>query len=239
MMTIEDQLLAEIQSTLGSAIAPSLIRSDPSGVFEGYILSLVLRAAIKEGARTPIQYRDVHGNIPTIFEFRTSPGYIASKAKSYTHAVIEFPNKPILEVHVSVRVKGSSKVLHECDVAVITQEEANRCRKESRPARPGSPSLWVSPDSSKVVLAVECKFYKKADLGLNLARSFIGLTSDISSRCNNYFVTSTSSESIEVLLSNKSKIWYRNIIPAEAKEVEMLRNAFQTTFRNFITTPRW
>ena len=42
-MAIEDELLAEIQSTLGSAITPSLRRSDPSGIFEGYILSLVLR----------------------------------------------------------------------------------------------------------------------------------------------------------------------------------------------------
>src|SRR5437879_11077517 len=84
MITIEDQLLTEIRSTLGSAITPSLRLSDPSGIFEGYILSIVLRAAIIEGAIIPLQYQDVNGNIPTIFEFRTSPGYIASRSEEHT-----------------------------------------------------------------------------------------------------------------------------------------------------------
>src|SRR6266702_8361705 len=68
MMTIEDQLLNEIQATLGGAITPSLTRADPSGLFEGYIFSLILRAAINEGAGAPIDYVDVRNNFnPPIF----------------------------------------------------------------------------------------------------------------------------------------------------------------------------
>lgn len=237
-MTIEDQLLAEIQSTLGSAITPNLRRSDPSGIFEAYILSFVLRAAIRVGARTPIRYEDVNGNSPTIFEFRASPSYIASTARPYTHALIEFPNKPLLEAHVGVLVEGESGVLHECDVAIITREEAQRCRRESRMGWSGSPAVWISPDTAKIVLSVECKFYQRARLDVDLARSFLGLTSDMSTRCDKYFVASASADSVEVLLNEKHKIWHRNILPG-AVETEMLQNAFQTTFRNFITSRKW
>jgi hypothetical protein len=237
-MAIEDELLAEIQSTLGSAITPSLRRSDPSGIFEGYILSLVLRAAVRMGASNPILYEDINGNMPTIFEFRTSPGYIASIARPYTYAIIEFPNKPVLEAHIGVLVEGESGVLHECDVAVITREEAARCRRESQLAWSGSPAIWISPNTAKIVLSVECKFYQRANLGIDLARSFLGLTFDMSAKCIKYFVTSTSSNSVDVLLNSKGKSWYSNILPGTVG-AEMLQSAFQKTFENFITSRRW
>jgi hypothetical protein len=237
-MAIEDELLAEIQTTLGSSITPSLRRSDPSGIFEGYILSLVLKAAVRMGARNPIQYEDVNGNTPAIFEFRTSPGYIASTARLYTHAIIEFPDKPVLEAHIGVLVEGESGVLHECDVAVLTREEAVRCRGESRLAWSGSPAIWVSPSTAKIVLSVECKFYRRANLDIDLARSFLGLTSDMSSKCVKYFVASTSSNSVEVLLNSKGKSWYSNILPGVVG-TEMLQGSFQKTFENFITSRKW
>jgi hypothetical protein len=240
MMTIEDQLLNEIQAALGGAITPSLTRADPSGLFEGYILGLVLRAAINEGARTPIDYEDVNGNMnPPIFEFRTSPGYIASQRKAYTHAIIAFPNKPILEAHIGIRVEGNSGVLHECDVAVLTQTEATRCRRESIPGRPGRAGIWISPKVAQIVLAVECKFYTPANLGLNLARSFVGLGSDISSRCDTYFVTNTSSQSVELFLAEKGKNWFRDVVPTALNDTGLLVNQFQRTFRNFRTLRKW
>jgi len=239
-MTIEDQLLNEIQATLGGAITPSLTRADPSGLFEGYIFSLILRAAINEGAGAPIDYVDVRNNFnPPIFVFRTSPGYIASQRKAYTYAIINFPNKPILEAHIGIRVEGNSGVLHECDVAVLTQEEAERCRRESAPESPGRAGTWVSPKVSQVVLAVECKFYTRANLGLNLARSFVGLDSDISSRCDTYFVTNTSSQSVELFLAEKGKNWFRDVVPTALNDTGLLVNQFQRTFRKFRTLRKW
>ena len=240
-MAIEDELLAEIQSTLGGAMLPNIRRSDPSGIFEGYILSIILRAAIRVGARTPIRYEnvdDIGGAIPTVFEFRSSPNYIASRARSYTHAIIEFPNKPLLEAHVGVVVEGESGVLHECDIALITREEAMRCREESILPQRGSPGIWISPDTSKIVLAVECKFYRRARLDVDLARSFLGLASDISPKCEKYFVARASAASVEVLLNHKKKTWHRNILPGTI-DTEMLQSALQTTFRNFITSRKW
>ncbi len=104
-MTVATDLLNQIQATFGSAISPSLTTSsDTSDIFEGYVFSLVIEAARTEGGT--ITYRDVNGNIPTVFIFRTSPGYIFSRNQPYTHAVISFPNKPPLEAHIGVRVLG-------------------------------------------------------------------------------------------------------------------------------------
>src|SRR2546429_9236173 len=101
-MSIEMTLRNEIESileTLGSLITPNLPSAlASSSLFEGYLLSLVLQAAKLKGAN--IDYRDVENKRPTRLVFRTSPGYIASKAQSYTHAIIEFPNKPVLEAHI-------------------------------------------------------------------------------------------------------------------------------------------
>jgi hypothetical protein len=238
-MSIEMTLSNEIESilaTLGSLITPGLPSAlVSSSLFEGYLLSLVLQAAKLEGAS--IDYRDVDGSTPTKLVFRTSPGYIASKAKPYTYAIITFPNKPVLEAHIGVRVAGSTGVLHQCDVAVIKQTAAERCRRASQSTKPGQPIPWVSPKHSELILAVECKFYAKADLGLDLARSFIGLVSDIY-KPSFYFVTSTSSDSVETLLRKKKKDCRDNIIPSSTQEVTKLLSAFQDTFTYFKTLHR-
>lgn len=77
MVASNVDLLNEISLQLGHAINSSLTAtSDSSDLFEAYLLSLVLRAAEREGAN--ISYEDVHGNSsPTTFVFRTSPGQIA------------------------------------------------------------------------------------------------------------------------------------------------------------------
>ena len=77
MVASNVDLLNEISLQLGHAINSSLTAtSDSSDLFEAYLLSLVLRAAEREGAG--ISYEDVHGNSsPTTFVFRTSPGQIA------------------------------------------------------------------------------------------------------------------------------------------------------------------
>lgn len=218
MSTIAD-LLAEIETALGPAVSASLTTaSATSDVFEAYVFSLLIEAAETEGAT--ITYRDVFGNIPTTFVFRTSPGYIFSRIHPYTHAVLSFPNKAPLEAHVGVRVVGKSGVLHECDVAVITQIEAETCRRRE-----------VPPRSSKIIVAVECKFYS-TPLQLNLARAFIGLTSDLSAN-QAVFVSNSSSQSLEKLLSGRKKLWEHNIIPSSSVEVMRLRHKFQEAFQYF------
>jgi hypothetical protein len=218
-MPIKNGLLLDIQTALGASVTPSLsTASDASDLFEAYVLTLTIDAAKQEGAQ--VTYRDVFGNSPSRFVFRTSPGYIFSQAKPYTHAVIAFQGKTVLEAHVGVRVVGKSGVLHECDVAVIEQLEAETCRRKQ-----------VPPRSSKVLIAVECKFYS-TPLQLHLARSFLGLLSDLSAK-EALFVTNSSSESVEKLLSARGRDWEHDVTPGATLEVSRLRHAFQEGFKHY------
>jgi len=150
------------------------------------------------------------------FVFRTSPGFIFSTAQPYTYAVISLPGSPL-----GVQMAGRSEVLHECDVAVLPRAEAETCRQNN-----------VHPRSSKLILAVECKFYT-VSLPLHLARSFIGLGVDIGVEgC--HFVVNTNSDVIEKLLTHHKRRWEHKLVPGAALEVGRLRNSFQTTFKNFI-----
>jgi hypothetical protein len=221
-MPIRPALLGEIQAALGQAITPNLTAASAvSDLFEAYVLGLVVRAAQFEGAS--VEYRNVSGSITSDFVFRTSPGHIYSTARPYTHALIEFPGKPALEAHVGVRVAGKSQVLHECDVAVARHDEAETCRRNQ-----------VPPRSSKVVLSVECKFYTTS-LPLNLARAFVGLASDLSTK-DCYFVYNTSSASVEQFLTRRLTYrhrWEHQIVPNSTIAVSRLQNLFQDTFKNF------
>lgn len=221
-MAIPQDLLNEITNALGTAITPSLnTASAADDLFEAYLFSLVIQAAQLEGA-TSIRFLDRSGNTPTVFVFRTSPGYINSSAQNYSHAEIGFPNKPVLEAHIGIRVAGQSSVLHECDVCVLLKAEADLCRFG-----------WnrIAPRSSKVIIAVEAKYYTSS-LGLYLGRGFLGLTSDLSAD-KSIFVSNTTSQSVEKLLASKRKLWERNIVPGNVNDVDRLRITFQTAFKDF------
>lgn len=218
-MTINTALLTSIQGALGNAINPSLTSSSStSDIFEAYVFGLVLDAARIEGGN--ISFRDIYGNNPSTFIFRTSPGYIFSTAQSYTYAVIDFPNKPVLEAHMGIRVSGASGVLHECDVAVLYQSEAATCRINS-----------VSPRSSKLVMGIECKFYS-SNIPLGQARAFMGLRVDLTAQ-DCYFVINTSSDSAQKLLAKKNRDYGINIVPSSSTTVERLRSNFQSSFAKF------
>jgi hypothetical protein len=218
-MPIRPTLLVEIQNALGPNVTPNLTAtSSVSDIFEAYIFGLILEAARTEQAT--VTFQNVLYQTPAVFVFRTSPGYIFSNNQPYTHAVIQFPGKPTLEAHIGIRVSGRSTVLHECDVAVLLQTEAETCRRN-----------LVNPRSSKLVIAVECKFYSTS-IPLSMARGFVGLQVDLSAR-DCYFVINTNSVSAEKLLSKLDKIWGTSIIPSSPVSVTRLRNLFQTSFVKF------
>jgi hypothetical protein len=222
-MPIDPVFLSEIQDALGSSITPSLTTADDaSDGFEAYLFGLVIRAAQNEGAT--ISFRDVFYTIPTNFVFRTSPGYISSRERPYTYAIIAFPGRPILEAHVGVRISGISKILHECDVAVIDQNEAEICRQNQN----------VHPRHGKVIMAVECKFYTNR-VSLNLVRSFVGLISDISKR-ERFFVVNTplsQRDTIQTYLSAHTQGWEHEVVPGSTNALSRLMGAFQNTFKNY------
>jgi hypothetical protein len=221
-MPLRPALLGDIQSALGSALIPSLTSaSTANDLYEAYLFSIIIDAARAEGAAR-VDFRSRSQANPTVFVFRTSPGYLHSTTQDYGHAEIEFQGKPVIEAHLGVRIAGTSGVLHECDVCVLLQEEANVCRNSA---------TTVAPRSARVVLSVEAKFYA-GDLGLHLGREFLGFLSDTSID-KPFFVVNRTSDSIEKLLSHKGKLWEHNISPSNTRDVERLRNAFQTGFKDF------
>lgn len=220
-MPLRPALIAEIQAALGAAVNPSLtVTSAANDIFEAYILSLVINAARAEGAT--ISFMDVFGNTPTTYVFRTSPGHIFLTTQPYCHTVIEFPNKPTLEAHIGIYVGGKSRVFHECDVAVLFQEEADLCRLNN-----------VPPRHSQVLISIECKHYT-VGLKLDLARSFMGLSSDLTTK-NSFFVVNSASSSIEKLLTHHDKNWEHEVRPGSTNAVARLNGALQKAFRNFKT----
>src|SRR5689334_9838992 len=185
-MTVNQSLLEELASILSDASSCGYDRKSASNdVFEGYIWSLIVQAARNEGA--DIRYEDVIGNSTTNLCFRTSPGNIFSRAHMYTHAVISFPGHPALESHIGIKVAGKSKLLHECDIAVLYRDEARSCRRE-----------YVHPHAHAIVLAAECKYYAST-LPLDLGRSFLGLAGEIH-KDGRYFISNSTSRSVATLL---------------------------------------
>jgi hypothetical protein len=131
-------------AAIAAALAPgiSLGPTAPSAlsdIFEAYIWALVVLAAKSEGAN--VHYEDVSQTPVTSLVFRTSPGQIYSTAHAYTHAVIDFPQRPPLEAHIGVMIAGKSGVLHEADVMVVRRAEALTCRREGVP--PVRPSCYL------------------------------------------------------------------------------------------------
>ncbi|WP_218079750.1 hypothetical protein [Anthocerotibacter panamensis] len=226
-MTINKALLDQIRSALGGSINPNLTtRSAVFDLFEAYVFSFLVEAA-KSEPNVNIDYIDTDGKKATTFTFRTSPGQIFNGL--YTHAEITFQRKRPLEAHVGVRVSGISKVLHECDVLLLEKNEAEFCRNNN-----------VSPQSSKAILAGECKHCSPRNFGIKLAREFLGLTSDFSKNCKYYFIYNTTSQSVEELLAHhKNGRWFRYVVPDHLTDVDLLKSEFRNTIKNFIATKKY
>lgn len=214
------QLLNEIRQVLGSAVSPNLTaKSKGYDLYEAYLFSLIVRAALRSGAQVRFENRD--RSTPTTFMFRTSPGEIASG--NYSHAVLSFTRKPQLETHVGIYVSGVSKIPHEADVCVLLRDEAVFCRASR---------LRVFPRYSSLELAAECKFYVSSGIGVALGRGFMGLSKDFSSR-QHFFVMSREAMRVKALLAHHKQHWATSIVSGSTFALSRLIASFETVFENF------
>jgi hypothetical protein len=224
---VSDQasLLQSIRLRLGKSISPSFSNATQVGdLYEAYIFSLVIRAALNEGAvpnqNGSVTFRDPDDTLTAHLLFRRSPGQIYAATQAYTHAVIEFAGKPALEVHVGIKAMGRLKVARECDIAVLYRDKAIACRARRR-----------LPKASEIVLAIECKHVE--NLTLDAASEFLGLTSDLRVKEEWFFVSSSTSEGVARMLANDRKEWHDSVIPRFPNNVNRLMYALQNTFKNF------
>ena len=211
-------LLNTINVALGNIPSSLSSASEGSDVFEAYVFSLVLQAAVAEGATVTFRNRD--GSTPGSAIFRTSPGHLYSTAQNYTYARIAFPNVPLLEAHTGVFISGKSRLFHEADVVVLTSAEADLSRNNS-----------VPPRSHACVLTAECKFFS-SNITLGLGRGFVGLCSDLSAD-ESFFITNSGSISIEKLLTHKGLNWTSQLRPSQVGIVTRPRNEIQVVFKNY------
>ena len=217
-MPVRSDLIAEIDKALsGAAQLGYSNNSATNDVYEAYIWSLCVRAARQHNAK--VRYETVSGRFTQDLLFRTSPGAVFSVAQQYTHALISFDDCPELEAHIGIRITGRSRVLHECDVAVLERSEGQLCRRER-----------VHPRASKVLIAVERKFYTSS-VQLYLGRGFLGLTSDIY-RKERYFVTNSQSPSVTKLIGHHESEWDCGVLP-NTKEGDALFHSIARAFRNY------
>lgn len=219
-MPLRPDMWDDITAAIASATTANLsAASAGNDLYECYIWAIVLEAARREGATIRLMTRS--GAPATSFYFRTAPTSIFSTLHDYCHAELRFPRAPVLEAHLGIYVSGKSRVNHECDVAVVYQDEANTCRANS-----------VHPRSSKVVLSVECKYYLSSTLGVDLGRSFLGLIDDIYAD-GRFFVSTQNTGSVNKLFSRHKKEYEIGLSPLTPDQEIRLRGSFEKIFRNF------
>jgi hypothetical protein len=217
-MPVRDDLIQAIESLIQAARAINYDEpSQTNDIYENFIWALCVEAARRE--RATIRFETVQGSTASSLCFRTAPGAIYSTTSPYTHAVFDFPGSPRLECHVGIRVLGKSGILHECDVAILYQDEAILCRQQQ-----------VHPRASQIVVAVECKFYAAA-IDLHLGRGFLGLIKEIHTK-NRFFVTNSSSLSVQKLVLHHNAEWECDIIPFSDRAIGF-RDSIARILRNF------
>jgi hypothetical protein len=212
-------LLAQIQQLLASIVSQTTWdQAADEDRFEGYLFGLVLEAARMEGATIRIENWD--GTFSGLATFRTSPGHLWSKLHLYSHAVIEFPGKPALEAHVGVYITGSSRLIHEADVAVLTRAVARTCRADE-----------TDPPRSELKLLLESKYYT-SDPGMRLGREFLGLSAEFGKeRCA--FVTNHSAKRLQKLFNQHNREWGHDVLPGRSNDVARLLGFAQRVFTQF------
>jgi hypothetical protein len=219
-MPLSPGMWADISAAISSATSANLsAASAGNDLYECYVWALVLEAARRQGATIRLMTRS--GVPATSFHFRTAPTSIFSSLHDYCHAELNFPRAPVLEAHVGIYVSGKSRVNHECDVAVLYQDEANTCRANS-----------VHPRSSKILLSVECKYYLSSTLGVDLGRSFLGLIDDIYAE-GRFFVSTQNKGSVDKLFSRHRKEYEIGLSPLTPDQEVRLRGSFEKIFRNY------
>lgn len=201
-------LLAKLRAQLPNAFPTTMSASGTAGndLYEAYLFGLVLEAAKIAGYTVDIE--DGTGPAKQL-HLRRSPGRIYSTGwpgPRFTHALLTVGTRPPLEVHTGIRFVGKSKVLHEADVLVIPQKDANRSR-----------TMKLDPQSKSAFLVIEAKYWTKA-VKLGTGREFLGLRRDSSAKAQAFVCTIAKSSAIALLAGSPGVEYDDGVLPALSGE---------------------
>ena len=210
-------LLASLRANLPAALPTTMTASGRkptagNDLYEAYLFGLVVEAAKAVGYA--VSYRTALGPASKL-HLRRSPGRICSAGphgSAFTHALLEYPGRPALELHTGVVIAGRSKVVHEADVLVLPEADATRARIAN-----------IDPPSARTRLLVEAKYYT-SPVGLPTSREFLGLSKDLSTG-KMVFACTLSNASATALLAGTPSVEYDvGVLPFRDGE---------TSFRHF------
>jgi hypothetical protein len=164
---------------IGAAL--QLNSSTRERAYEAYVFSLVVQAVRRVGLPARAVIRGIRsGPSPRTVVMRGSPGRLGSTAQDFAYALCQLSNKQF-EVHADVQYEGASGAIHEIDISIYDHITADRVRQSRQ-------SASVFPSISKLLGAIECKFYE-SDFGIALGRTFVGLVDDCGTLSFKLFVT--------------------------------------------------
>jgi hypothetical protein len=212
-----NELEIAIQNAIGVLEKAYRTTATESDLYEAAMLALAVQAAEDAGGRCLLT-NDGVSTAPQLM-FRRGPGNLW--AGSFTHALVSFPGTAkILEIHLGVYVLSRSKVAHECDVAILDHNEAERSRRGG-----------VHPRQVGLIAAIEAKHYS-ASPGLGIGRGFLGLSSELGQRRCSLVFPATSSANIAALIASKPSEAFDELVPGQPA-AQRMRSHLDQAVRNW------
>lgn len=222
MSMTAQELIDYVERAIGRLRADYRGHATESDLYEAALLTISVAAVRAAGGTT--MFTDDLRTTTTQLRFRAGPGYLWSR--NFTFVVAEFPTTTKrLEVHLGVMVVGASGVAHECDVAIITQDEARRSRVHRSHPRGGG-----------LVAAIEAKNYS-ASPELGIGRAFLGLASELQQNKCNLAFPATSSANIGRLIARKGCECFDELTP-RSPAADRLSHHLEQRVRNWVLSQR-
>lgn len=211
-------LVLAIEQAIGALQPVYRGNADESDLYEASLLVVCLDAARAAGG-TALLTQDGWDPAAAL-RFRRSPGNLWSG--DFTYVLVSFPGtQKKLEIHLGVFVAATtSKVAHECDVAILDHQEAERSRR-----------AMVHPRSRGLVAAIEAKHYG-ASPGLGIGRGFLGLAQELGGRKCSLVFPSQSSTTLGALIAKKDSEAYPQLLPGTTA-ANRLRSKLDQSIRNW------
>nr|BEK67372.1 hypothetical protein KPHV_45990 [Kitasatospora purpeofusca] len=114
----------------------------------------------------------------------------------------------------------TSKVAHECDVAIVDHQEAERSRQAG-----------VHPRSRGLVAAIEAKDYEGSP-SLGVGRGFLGLANELGEKKCSLVFPGRSSTNLGALIAKRASEAYAELWPG-TEAAERLRSRLDQAIRNW------
>lgn len=213
-----DELIAAVERALGVLTPAYRSQADESDLYEAALLAIAVSAAEAAGG-TCLLTED--GLAPSSqVRFRRAPGNLW--LGQCTYGLVSFPTTSAqLEVHLGVYVVGASGIAHECDVALLSHEEAERSRRGA-----------VHPRRQGLIGSIEAKHYV-ASPGIGVGRGFLGLAGELGSKKCALVFPARSSANLSTLIARKPSECFDELTPDSAAAVR-LRSHLDQAIRNWL-----